>query len=117
MSTENEKQYAEPTQADEVFDIDDIPEMTPEEMEAFLEDAELSEDELDKIAGGYRVVGGVKQYAKGEKELYICPFSKNPKRMHKFETIGHETERGLFSTTEWELCRCVWCGQRRKFFA
>lgn len=78
ISTEDEKQYAEPTQADEVFDIDDIPEMTPEEMEALIEGAELSEDELDKIAGGYRVVGGVNNTPRARSKRTFARSARTP---------------------------------------
>lgn len=83
-------------------------------MEALIEGAELDEDELDQIASGYRVVGEVKQYAKGEKEAYLCPFSKNPKRMHKYVIIEQGTDKGLFSNTDYKIIRCEWCGRQKK---
>ncbi len=80
-------------------------ELTEDELKEALTNAEVSEEEMDKVAGG-----GFR--SRGSSKFTYCP--NGPDNEHKWEKIGHEEvpETFLFwdYTNGYDIMRCVYCG-------
>ncbi len=83
--------------------------VTEDELKAALNQVEVSQEEMDKVAGG-----GFR--SRGSSKYTYCP--NGPGNEHKWEKIGHEEvpETFLFwdYTNGYDIMRCVYCGMEMR---